>query len=85
MNPVLTVLTVIGWATVGAVLGVVGTRMATRRAVVSAGRAARAPVCNSCPFVTPEQRLEIASGNPAEIPPALALPMLDGSGYHRPV
>lgn len=79
------VLPILGFMAVGAVLGVLGTRAAYRRSVISAGRMARAPVCNSCPFVTPEQREEILTGLAAEAPPSLALPKLDGSGLHRPV
>lgn len=86
MTPVLPVLTAIAWVTVGAVIGALGARNFYQRAVISAGRAARGPVCNSCPFVTPEQRDEIRNGLATEAPPPLpALPLLDGSGMHRAV
>ena len=78
-------LPILGFVAVGAVLGVLGTRTVYRRSLISAGRAARAPVCNSCPFVTAEQRAEILTGRPTEAPPVAVLPMLDGSGMHRPV
>lgn len=80
-----TVLPLLGFMAVGAVLGVLGTRACYRRAIISKGRLARAPVCDSCPFVTAEQREEILSGHRTEAPPPLSLPMLDGSGFHRPV
>lgn len=78
-----TVLLILGWVAVGAVLGVLGSRATFRRGVITAGRLARAPVCNSCPFITAAQRHEILTGLRTEAPPALPLPMLDGSGPHR--
>lgn len=76
------ILVALAWLTVGAIGGVLVTRAMYRRNVLNLGRGARAPVCNSCPFVTPEQRTEIAKGRTAELPPALSLPILDGSGSH---
>jgi hypothetical protein len=74
------------WVTVGAIVGVMGTRAFYRRTVITAGRMSRAPVCNSCPFVSPEQRAEILTGRPTEAPPPMVgLPMVDGSNLHRSV
>jgi hypothetical protein len=78
------VLMAVAWTFVGLVLGVLATRAVYRRSLITAGRFARAPVCNSCPFVSEEQRKEIYQGRPSEVPPTLPLPMLDGSGLHRP-
>lgn len=78
-------LTICAWLSAGAVVGALVARGVYRRAVISAGRAARAPLCTSCPFVSEEQRSEILSGIPTERPPALPLTMLDGSGLRRPV
>lgn len=76
---------VVGWAAVGAVVGVLVTRAAYRHHIVTAGRAARAPVCSSCPFVSEDVRAEILKGNTV-VPPSIPLPMFDlGSGLHKPV
>lgn len=79
------VLPILGYIVVGAVLGVLGTRAMYARRIITAGRAARGPVCNSCPFVTAEQRAEIYKGQRSEAPPPLSLPVLEGSGFHPPV
>jgi hypothetical protein len=78
-------LTVLGWIAVGLVGGLLLTRHLYLRRIVSVGRAARAPVCTSCPFVSETARHEILHGRASERPPALPLPMLDGSGFYPPV
>jgi len=56
----------LGYVTAGLVAGVVATRFFDRRHLIRVGRAARAPVCNSCPFVTEHDRAEIEAGR---VPP----------------
>lgn len=68
-------LTVLGWIAVGLVAGALLSRRFYQSGVIAAGRGARAPLCDSCPFVNDEQRAEIRNGRPGEAPPLCLLPL----------
>lgn len=81
----LVLLTIVAWVGAGIVVGFLGTRAYYRRCLIAAGRDANGPLCNACPFVSDDQRAEILNGRAAESPPGYPLPVIGGSGPHRPV